>query len=141
MAAAAPPTCNAAVEECDDLVFAIVDKTTTTTSANQDHCTDAHAFGYYGRHHSLNFVLSQVQQGDCGSPDGYNVVGFKVYRVPRQDPDEMKPKGNGSEPYDQIKPDAVDSQAETNDSQMEEGELPSGAAVPRLCPKRKRGAN
>ena len=46
----------------------------------------------------------------------------------------MKPQGNGSAPDDQIKPDAFDSQADSqglpddaNDSQLEEGELPIGS--------------
>ena len=59
-----------------------------------------------------------------GSPFGYDVVGFKVFKVPRDAHEE----GNGSAPHGGIKPD--DSQADSQDqndanhSQVQEDEPP-----------------
>ena len=112
-----------AIAAAEDWVFAIVDKD-SRASACADHIANAHAFGYYRGDHTLNFILEQMQTQDCGSPFGYDVVGFKVFKVPRDAHEE----GNGSAPHGGIKPD--DSQADSQDqndanhSQVQEDEPP-----------------
>ena len=97
-----------AMAAAEDWVLAIVDKD-SRASACADHIANAHAFGYHRGDHTLNFILEQMQTQDCGSPFGYDVVGFKVFKVPRDAQDQEE--GNCCAPHGGIKPD--DSKADS----------------------------